>query len=149
MTNNGKKKKMDEKQSLASTGKQYGNADFTEDANTFTKDKKRTKAELVFELRFASEEMAKHPHGSPEWERAYKLYKELRTYVIGDFTEDAFSSGSYPTTTRLMAAMDRLYFILVRQEKTYMNEIARMSDADSSKVYRHKLLTEFNADLLP
>ena len=72
-----------------------------------------------------------------------------KQYANADFTEDAFSSGNYPATTRLMAAMDRLYFILVRQEKTYMNEIARMSDADSTKVYRHKLLTEFNADLLP
>ena len=70
-------------------------------------------------------------------------------YGNSDFTEDGFRGGSYPASTQLVSAMDRLYHILVRLEKSYMNEIEKMSDADSDKIYRHRLIREFDLDLIP
>jgi len=62
-----------------------------------------------------------------------------------DFTDDS----NYPVCNRLISLMDQIYFLVVKREKTLMNELEKMTDAESNRVYNHKFIKEFNIDLLP
>lgn len=119
----------------------------------FTSDGRRSDADLLSALEESAERVGTAT-SVEERKRAIKLHDEIfeelqRRLALSDFTDDGFSSGSYPASTQLVSAMDRLYHILVRLEKSYMNEIEKMSDADSDKIYRHRLIKEFDLDIIP
>ena len=173
-------------------------SDFTDDANSFTKDKKRTKQELVESLILAWDVYSSATDPA-EKKKAHKLYLEIAKYVTGDFTDDGrrvdadllsaleasaeriktastpeeriraatlhdelftelqrrlassdfTDDRAFPLANQLIAAMDRVYQIVVRTPNALIRELEKMTDAESDKVYRHKLITEFRIDLIP
>jgi len=81
--------------------------DFVDDGNTYNKDKKRTKKQLLGSITQASRILLTGKRGSSEWLKAKKVYEELQEYVIGDFTNDGntFKTDKSQTKWNLVGAI--------------------------------------------
>ena len=133
-----KKKKMSEKQSLASTGKQYVNADFTEDGF-------RMHSDALVALADAYEKSL-HAETQGERVRALRLYTslfgELQKLGLTDFTEDATDA----TYRKLISLFTQLNRILGSQQ--FFRMLDKLTDAERNTLYNHPIHRDVDG-LLP
>ena len=126
-------------------------SDFTDDA--FKTDKSKTKWNLVGTLAQAYkiwQDLLKAGNretidGQEAIDRAAKVYWELKSYITEDFTDDRGT----PVVNELIRVLDRLMFIIDRQQGRLAGELESMSDKEADRLYKHKFIREFKVDIIP
>ena len=121
-------------------------------AKDFTDDGKEFNRSMLSELAHAWNVFMKSTDNAISM-RARKLYHELYEHLNKelnkkgkkDFTDDRGT----PVVNELIRVLDRLMFIIDRQQGRLAGELDKMSDKESDKLYKHKFLREFKIDIIP
>lgn len=104
------------------SGNSEDSKDFTNDGSSYTKDKKRTRKNMLGEYNAAARILLTGKKNSPEWRRALKVYKELHEYILGseDFVDDGntFKTDKSQTKWNLVGAIAEAYHIWQNAIKT-------------------------------